>query len=126
MLLIVDAHALLWALQDNDGRLSMTARRSIADPTNDVVVSAATIWEIEVKRAAGRLDSPRDLLEIVEATRIDVLPVTGADGTAAAHLPMHHKDPFDRMVIAQAMRLDAVIVSRDRAFADYDVHVLGA
>ena len=126
MLLIVDAHALLWALQDGDDRLSSPARNAIADATNDVVVSAATIWEIEVKRAAGRLDSPSDLLEIVDATRIDILPVTGADGSAAARLPMHHKDPFDRMVIAQAMRLDAVVVTRDRAFAAYDVHVLGA
>jgi PIN domain nuclease of toxin-antitoxin system len=126
MLLLVDAHALLWAIQGDDGRLSSTARQAIADPANDVVVSAATIWEIEVKRAAGRLTSPDNLLEIVESTRIDVVPVTGADGTNAARLPMHHKDPFDRMVIAQAVRLDAVVVTRDRAFAAYDVHVLGA
>jgi PIN domain nuclease of toxin-antitoxin system len=126
MLLIVDAHALLWALQDGDDRLSSPARRAIADPANDVVVSAATIWEIKVKRSAGRLDSPDNLLEIVEATRIEILPVTGTDATAAARLPMHHKDPFDRMVVAQAMRLDAVVVTRDRAFAAYDIHVLGA
>jgi PIN domain nuclease of toxin-antitoxin system len=126
MLLIVDAHALLWALQGEQGRLSSTARNAIADAANDVVVSAATIWELEVKRVAGRLQAPENLLEIVEATRIGVLPVTGADASSAARLPLHHKDPFDRMVIAQATRLEAIVVTRDRAFAAYDVPVLTA
>ena len=126
MLLIVDAHALLWALEGATSRLSASARHAIADPANDVVVSAATIWEIEVKRAAGRLASPDNLLAIVDATRIDIVPVTGADATGAARLPTHHRDPFDRMVIAQAARLDATVVTRDRAFAAYDVPVLVA
>jgi PIN domain nuclease of toxin-antitoxin system len=124
MLLIVDAHALLWALEGEESQLSTTARQAIADPANDVVVSAATVWEIEVKRAVGRLVAPDNLLETVEATRIDVVSVSAADATAAARLPMHHNDPFDRMVIAQAIRLDAMIVSRDRAFGSYDVRVL--
>jgi PIN domain nuclease of toxin-antitoxin system len=126
MLLIVDAHALLWALEGSTSPLTATTRHAIADPANDVVVSAATIWEIEVKRAAGRLASPDNLLEIVDATRIDVVPITGGDATAAARLPMHHRDPFDRMLIAQAARLDATVVTRDRAFAAYDVPVLVA
>jgi PIN domain nuclease of toxin-antitoxin system len=125
MILAVDAHALIWALQDDD-ELSATARRALVDADNDVVVSAATIWEIEVKRIAGRLQAPADLLETVEATRIAVIPVTGADAIAAARLPRHHADPFDRMLIAHAMRLDAVIVSRDRAFTAYGVHQLVA
>ena len=126
MLLIVDAHSLLWALEGATSPLTATARLAIADPANDVVVSAATIWEIEVKRAAGRLVSPDDLLAIVDATRIDVVPITGADATAAARLPIHHRDPFDRMLIAQAARLCATVVTRDRAFAAYDVPVLVA
>jgi PIN domain nuclease of toxin-antitoxin system len=121
MILAVDAHVLLWALVGNEGRLSASTRRALADPTNAVVVSAASIWEIEVKRLAGRLSAPADLLEVAAATRIDILPVTGADAVAAARLPMHHRDPFDRMLIAQAMRLDATIVSNDRAFAAYGV-----
>ena len=125
MILAVDAHALLWALHD-DGELSEPARRSLADPENDVVVSAAIIWEIEVKRAAGRLEAPPDLLRAVEASRFSVIPITAAEAVAAASLPRHHGDPFDRMLIAQAQRLDAVIVSRDRAFGSYDVKVLTA
>jgi PIN domain nuclease of toxin-antitoxin system len=125
VILAVDAHALLWALHD-DGELSEPARRAVADPENDVLVSAATVWEIEVKRAAGRLQAPPDLLATVEATRFTVIPITAAEAVAAARLPPHHRDPFDRMLIAQAMRLDAIIVSRDRAFAPYDVKVLTA
>jgi PIN domain nuclease of toxin-antitoxin system len=123
---MVDAHALLWALEGEGSPLSSAARQAIADPANDVVVSAATVWELEVKRAAGRLDSPANLLEALEATRIDVVPVVGLDAVNAARLPMHHPDPFDRMMIAQAPRLDAIVVTRDRAFNAYDVNVLGA
>lgn len=125
MILLLDAHALLWWLAD-DGRLSDQARRAIADPANEVLISAASIWEIEVKRAAGRLDAPPELLEDLDRTRIDALPLTAVDAVAAARLPLHHRDPFDRMVVAQAQRLDAIIVSRDRAFEAYGVPVLQA
>ena len=125
MILLVDAHALLWLLAD-DPRLSDAARRSVQDPANDVLASAASIWELETKRIAGRLEAPEDLLGILERSDITTLPVTGADAIAAARLPLHHKDPFDRMLVAQAQRLEAVVVTRDRAFAVYDVHVLGA
>lgn len=124
MILLLDSHALLWWLAD-DSQLTAPARRSIADPANDVLVSAASVWEIEVKRAAGRLDAPEDLLAAVSSAGFDVIPLTAQDAVDAARLPRHHADPFDRMVIAQARRLDAVIVSHDHAFAAYDVHVLG-
>ncbi len=125
MILLLDAHALLWFLAD-DTRLASTARRSLEDPGNEVLVSAASIWELEVKRMAGRVDAPEDILEALHASQIDALPVTGADAVQAARLPGHHHDPFHRMVIAQAMRLDALILTRDRAFARYDVRVLPA
>ena len=125
MIVLVDAHALLWWAQD-DPKLSQAGRRSVADPANAVIVSAATIWEIEVKRRAGRLDAPERILEEVETRGFDLLPFTAADAVAAASLPLHHRDPFDRMLIAQAQRIDAVILTRDRAFASYDVRVLTA
>ena len=125
MILLVDAHALLWWLA-GDPRLSDAARRTIADPANDVLASAATIWELEAKRVAGRLEAPDDLLEALEAVQIDPLPVTAADAVDAARLPPHHKDPFDRMLVAQARRLDAVVVTRVRAIARYEVKVLTA
>jgi PIN domain nuclease of toxin-antitoxin system len=125
LILLLDAHALLWWLADA-AELSDQARRAIADPANEVLISAASVWEIEVKRAAGRLEAPAELLEDLDRARIDALPLTTVDAVAAARLPLHHRDPFDRMVVAQAQRLDAIVVSRDRAFEAYDVAVLPA
>lgn len=125
MILILDAHALLWWLRD-ESTLDRAARASIADPANDVVVSAATIWELEIKRAVGQLQAPDDLLELLESEAFDCLPIHGDDAITAARLPMHHRDPFDRMILAQAVRLEAVVVSRDQIFNAYDVPVLRA
>ena len=125
MILLLDAHALLWWLAD-DPQLDSDASRSIADPETDVLVSAATVWEIEVKRVAGRLRAPAELLDAIGQADMDTLPVTALDAVTAAGLPMHHGDPFDRMLAAQAQRLDARIVSRDPALRDYDVDVLPA
>jgi PIN domain nuclease of toxin-antitoxin system len=125
VILLLDAHALLWWLEDNP-ELADSARRSINDPVNDVVVSAGTVWEIEVKRRLGKLDSPDGIVTALEASSISTLPITAFDAERAAALPPHHRDPFDRMLIAQAGRLDATIVTRDRAFALYDVAILPA
>ncbi len=125
MILILDAHALLWWLRDEPS-LDRAARASIADPANDVVVSAVTIWELEIKRAMGKLEAPEDLVELLDAEDFDCIPIVGGDAVRAARLPMHHRDPFDRMILAQALRLDAIVVSRDRAFDAYDVPVLRA
>jgi PIN domain nuclease of toxin-antitoxin system len=89
-------------------------------------VSAASVWEIAVKQAAGRLTGSTDLLAEIEQAQFGTVPFTAADAVSAAKLPRHHGDPFDRMLIAHAQRLDALIISRDRAFAVYDVHVLAA
>ena len=125
MILLLDAHTLLWWLADDPG-LDATARAAIADPATDVLVSAATVWEIGIKRSHGKLKAPDDLLAAIDASGFDGLPVTLADGDAAARLPRHHRDPFDRMLVAQATRLGAVIVSRDEAFRPYGVGVLPA
>jgi PIN domain nuclease of toxin-antitoxin system len=112
VILLVDAMAVLWWLAD-DERLSRDAAQSIADPANEVLVSAATIWEIEVKRAAGRLEAPADLIDDLARAGVATIPFTATDAVDAARLPQHHRDPFDRMLVAQAVRLDATIVSSD-------------
>lgn len=122
MILLLDAHTVLWWLADDD-TLDAQARAAIADPTNDILVSAATVWEIAIKRAIGKLDAPTGLTEVIVRTGFDVLPITGADGEHAGELPAHHRDPFDRMLVAQANRLGALIVSRDAVFAEYGVPV---
>lgn len=125
MILLLDAHAVIWWIS-NDPALSSEARAAIASPSNDVLVSAATVWEIEIKRALGRLESPDDLLERIDSAGFTAIPVQVIDGVRAARLPAHHGDPFDRMLIAQAASLDAVIVTRDPALDAYGVPLLRA
>ena len=125
MIALLDAHALLWALTA-DGRLSADARDVIRDPANTVLVSAATAWELSIKQASGKLTVPGSLVEDVETTGFGWLPITPADAVAAAGLPIHHRDPFDRMLVAQAQRLDAMLVSRDQALAPYGIGIIVA
>jgi PIN domain nuclease of toxin-antitoxin system len=125
VILLLDAHAVLWWLADDPG-LHPVARSAIADPTNDVLVSAASIWEIEIKRALGKLLAPTGLVTTIDEAGFDVLPITGRDAEQAGSLPGHHRDPFDRMLVAQADRVGAIVVSRDTAFLAYGTEVLGA
>jgi len=125
VILLLDAHALLWWLAD-DETLEAAARAAIASPANDVLVSAATVWEIEIKRALGKLQAPDGLVDAIEASAFQALPISLTDAERAGRLPPHHRDPFDRMLVAQAMRLDTVIVSRNDAFAPYGLEVLPA
>jgi len=125
VILLVDAMALLWWLADDD-RLDHKAGRSLADAANDLLISAATVWEIEIKRAAGRLDAPSDILGDLSRAGIVPISITASDAVDAARLPPHHTDPFDRMLVAQALRLDATIVSRDAALDAYGINRLPA
>jgi len=124
MKLLLDSHAFLWWLAD-DPALSSGARRAIADPANLVLVSAAAVWEIEIKRRLGRLEAGKaDLVAEIEANGFTELPVTARHAEAAAGLPPHHGDPFDRMLIAQSRLEGLVCVSRDAAFDPYGVPML--
>lgn len=125
MILLLDANALLWWLAD-DPILSRQARRAIADPSNDVLVSAASVWEIAIKRSIGKLRAPDGMVGAVESAGFAGLPITLSDAEEAGRLPPYHRDPFDRMLVAQAQRLDAVITTRDTVFAAYGVETLTA
>ena len=125
MRLLLDAHALLWWLA-NDPTLAPSARVLIADQANEVFVSAATVWEIAIKRELGKLVAPAGVASVLAVEGFDEIAVTGADGEAAAGLPEHHRDPFDRMIVAQAARLGLTIVTRDTAFASYGVPTTAA
>jgi PIN domain nuclease of toxin-antitoxin system len=120
---LLDTHILLWWLS---GHPSLPARAGevIADPDTTVMVSAASAWEIAIKKAAGRLDAPDDLVDALEAGGLDTLPVTVAHALAAGALPPHHADPFDRMLIAQARAEGVCLITVDRRFSDYEVDVL--
>ncbi len=125
MILLLDAHAVLWWLAD-DPNLHPAARSAIADPANDVLVSSASIWEIAIKRALGKLAAPVGLTAACDEAGFAVLPITGDDAERAGALPAHHRDPFDRMLVAQADRVGALVVSRDDVFAAYGTNVLPA
>jgi PIN domain nuclease of toxin-antitoxin system len=122
--LLLDTHALLWWLADEG--LNAQAREAIADPANFVAVSAASAWEISIKKALGKLAAPDDLEQQVQDGGFEALPISLAHGVAAGLLPRHHDDPFDRMLIAQAIAEGLTIVTRDKRFDDYGVALLTA
>jgi PIN domain nuclease of toxin-antitoxin system len=119
MKILPDSHALLWWAQDSE-RLSKRARGLLNDDANELLFSAVATWEVYVKHALGKLKHLGDF-ELIEETDPTLLPITHAHALAAAALPPHHRDPFDRLLIAQAQLEDAVILTADRAFAAYDV-----
>ena len=125
MRLLLDTHIFLWWLSDWE-QISESARAAIADPNNEVLVSAVTGWEIGIKKARGRLVAPDNLAAVVEEKRFEHLSLTFAHAERAAALPPHHRDPFDRMLIAQAQAEGLVLVTRDSRIADYEVATMGA
>lgn len=125
MRLLLDTSALLWWLAD-DRKLGTAARAAIADPDNEVFVSAASAWEISVKRASGKLDASFDVVSAVERNYFIELPIQLTHAVTAGQLPQHHKDPFDRMLVAQAQHEDLTLVADDGEIAKYEVELLDA
>ena len=124
MRILLDTHAFLWWLTD-DSRLSRPARRMIGDNANDVVVSAASVWEIATKARLGRLpDIGADIAGSIAGEGFEQIAISVADAERAGRLPGPHRDPFDRMLIAQAIGHGMPIVSIDAAFDRYDIRRL--
>ena len=106
------------------GRLPRPPENSIADPANDVLVSIAGLWELAIKEASGKLKLPADLETIVVEERFSVLAINFDHLRRLKALPRHHRDPFDRMMIAQALAEGIPIATGDRAFARYEVQIV--
>ncbi len=123
MIALLDTHTLIWALEDSD-RLSSAARAILDDAGNVVLASAVSGWEIAIKQASGRLDVPDNLEEAIEAAGFIKRSITFADARRIRALPAHHRDPFDRMLVAQALEDGIPIITRDPVFARYPVHVI--
>ncbi|MBW1706635.1 MAG: type II toxin-antitoxin system VapC family toxin [Deltaproteobacteria bacterium] len=121
---LLDTHALLWWLF-NDNRLSRTAFAIIQSPDNRILVSSASGWEIATKHRLGKLphagEAARNLPSLLRRSRMDVLPITMEHALAAGALPGPHRDPFDRMLIAQGQIEGLPIVTTDPAFKQYPV-----
>ena len=123
MNLLLDTHALIWALE-NSPELSDKAREAIIDGHNMVYVSAVSIWEISIKKAMGKLSVPDNLIEEIELHRFTVLNINAEHAQLSGELPLIHKDPFDRMLVAQAKVEKLILVSRDKMIAQYGTQLL--
>lgn len=122
--LLIDTHVLLWwQWQSRD--LSRAAWEALNDRRNRFVVSAATIWEVYMKRHAGKLDVEGDLPAACRANGFDLLPISAEHAELAGAFAAHHSDPFDRMLIAQARSESLVLLTQDRKMAMYDVPLFG-
>lgn len=126
MRLLLDTHAFLWFVT-GDGRLSPRARRALADEDNELLLSAASVWEMAIKARLGRLTLPGTVEEYVAekvAGGLAILPIELTHAAAVESLPFHHRDPFDRLIVAQALAENLPIVSADPAFRHYGVKVV--
>ena len=121
--LLLDTHAFLWWMEGGSA-LAAASRAAIESPDSIVYLSAASAWEMSIKRAKGRLDSPADVVEALDASGFRELPVRIEHAEAVGALPPHHADPFDRMLVAQAQLEGLVCVTRDPAFEAYGVPTL--
>jgi PIN domain nuclease of toxin-antitoxin system len=124
MSLLLDTHIALWAITGDAILGEKFLDRLRHDP--DIFLSPVTLWEITIKQATGKLAGPADLAERVRDMGFRELPVTYAHAIAARRLPPHHRDPFDRMLVAQATVEGLTLVSRDESIARYDVDILKA
>jgi PIN domain nuclease of toxin-antitoxin system len=126
MNLLLDTHALLWALS-SPGKLPARAKNAIVDPSNDVVASAVSAWEIALKQSLGKLELPapaeRWLPVEVHEAGFGWIPVTHEDGLRVRVLEWHHRDPFDRLLIAQSLS-GYTLVTHDQRIWEYGVPVL--
>lgn len=121
MRLLLDTHILLWALGAS-AKLPAAARSGILDPANEVLFSAASIWEIAIKMELGRVDfvaSAEEIARVAVESGIDELPVRAQHAALTARLPRHHRDPFDRLLVAQAMSEPARLLTVDAALEPY-------
>ena len=123
MNILLDSHTLLWALHD-PGRISKRAAEEIRNPRRAVFFSAASAWELELKAAKGKLKLPDNWLSAAEETGFLQIPVTAIVAKASARLPFHHSDPFDRLLVAQAVEHGLRVATCDRLIAAYGVPVL--
>lgn len=129
MTLLIDTHVLLWVLSDPE-QLAQDCREALVDEHNEVFVSAASVWEVAIKHHLGRLRLPGPLASWLPAAIADagisMLDTTAEHACATDRLPDHHRDPFDRMLVAQARVERMRLVTRDKTIAKYPVETLRA
>ena len=124
MRLLLDTHAFIWYTTDSS-RLTATGRSLIDNGENDILLSTASVWEMAIKHSIGRLTFSMPFMEFIKqqiaVNRIDILEITFDHIEVVASLPLHHRDPFDRLIIAQSMAEQIPVLSRDAFFGAYAI-----
>jgi PIN domain nuclease of toxin-antitoxin system len=126
MNLLIDTHTLIWFITDND-KLPSKTKKIIENLDNNCFVSIATFWEIGIKNSIGRLDLNSNLetiFKIIEDTGFDILPITTEQILRNTKLEFHHQDPFDRIIIAQAITEKLTVITKDKQFDDYNIPII--
>jgi PIN domain nuclease of toxin-antitoxin system len=123
--LLVDSNAFIWAYA-RPSELSMPARQALGDADNERFISLASLWEIAIKQSTGKLELTNDIASAIDDLALAPLAITLPHVARTRSLPFHHRDPFDRMLVAQAMEEGLTIVTRDRRLEAYGVPVLAA
>ena len=123
MKLLLDTHAALWWLTGDERLVKATADR-LSDATNQVLLSAAVVWEVAIKRSLGKLKTPEDFAPTLLGAGAQPLPISLDHAAAVEQLPWHHRDPFDRILVAQASVEGAALVSHDAALQAYGVQLV--
>ena len=124
MNLLLDTHLVLWWMTGEASRISKKALAALGSEGADPVVSAVTIWETAIKRGLGKLEAPGDLLAQLEGAGVELLPIGPRHADLVASLPLHHRDPFDRLLVAQATLEGMPLVSDDESLRRYDIEVV--
>lgn len=125
MRLLLDTHTFLWAMEGG-GRLRSAATEVIADSGNDLFLSVVSVWEIGIKTAIGKLRAPSDIEGGMRGLGAAPLVMDLSHALHAARLPLHHRDPFDRLIVAQAIVEQLSLVTRDHILAAYGVSIIAA
>ena len=126
MRLLIDTHILIWFLEGNKS-LSKSRRQIIANPQNEIFVSIASLWEMAIKISLGKLTLAKSLADVIKqigVEDIELLPISPEHTLQVSTLPFHHRDPFDRIIIAQSQIENLAVMTDDKDFADYGVKIL--
>jgi len=122
--LLLDTHLVLWWMNGEASRISKKALAALGSDGIDPIVSAVTVWEVAIKRGLGKLEAPDDLLPQLERAGVELLPISPRHADLVASLPAHHRDPFDRLLVAQATLEGLALVSEDEAMRRYEIEVV--
>lgn len=122
--LLLDTNVAVWLLLGDRGRVSPDAVQALEDTNNEVALSAASVWEIAIKRSLGKVTLPEGWAAALRRLGFDPMPVTASHAVAVEHLPWHHRDPFDRLLVAQASVERRALVTADHRLAAYPVDTL--